>query len=279
MTDIKDDNVDLLADANNIAPTTLQKAEGKDEPSNDTEVNTLLDSIKDETLKESATAQKFKDVDSVIKSYEELQKKLGARIQDLSADDLKSLDKKFDVPNSIDGYDFEEVENDTVSTLRNTMLEAGISKNQAEKLDKLVRENLDTVAKTDNYNEKLSLDESRKELEAHFGLAYKDKINLANEAMHEVADEEQRAYFKKNKFTSDPEFIKTMVKVGEVIGEDKLEFKSKTREFSLTPNDVGTKIQTMIKEHGVSKIVNDPNLNKEWKHLHSLKAQYQNLRG
>ncbi len=273
---------DLLSDAKTPLPDQVDNitTTGTTVTTTTTDDTLLADLIKDETLKNSETAKKFKDVDSIVKSYDELQKKLGARVEDLSAEDLKSLNKKFNVPESLEGYEFEDIgENKTISDLRELIHKAGISKTQGDDFDKILRENIASEIKDEDYTNKLSLEESRSKLESHFGLAYKDKVSLAKEALYEIADSDQISYFKDKGFTSDPEFIKALAKVGEIIGEDKLEFKSKTREFNMEPTDIISEISKMTKEYGIGVIMKDPDLKKKFVHLHGLKAQLKGLQG
>ena len=280
---MSEDNVDLLSGANPVDNTPSENVNPEvnvdQEQTSENEID-LSSLIKDEQLKNSDIIKKFKDVDSIVKSYGELQKKLGSRIQDLSPEDLKMLDKKFDVPESIEGYEFEEVKgNETVDNLRKLISEAGISKVQAEKFDKILRESIETEVKESDYKKQLSLEEGRKALESHYGFAYKDKLNTANQALHEIADQEQVEYFKQKGFTNDPEFIKALAKVGEIIGEDKLEFKSKSREFNMTPSDIVDQVNKMKKDYGMANIMKNPDLKKKFVHLMEMKAQYKNLKG
>jgi hypothetical protein len=274
MTDKIEDNADLLAPAA-VAPSV----EGVESAPEAQAEEVLLSSlIKDESLKNSATVQKFKDVDSIVKSYEELQSKLGSRVQDLSAEDLKALDSKFDVPESIDGYDFEEIQgNETVDTLRKAIAEAGISKAQGENFDKVLRETVKLEDQNKQHNDGIALADARSKLKAQYGLAYEEKMNVATEALNEIADEEQLQYFRDKGFTRDPEFMKALVKVGEIIGEDKLEFNSKSREFGIQPSEVQHKIDDMKSRNSISEIVRNPELKKQWANLHKMKAQYKNL--
>lgn len=276
---MSEDNVDLLSGADPVNPAPSKNGNAPEGNVEDDSSVDLISLIKDEQLKNSETLKKFKDVDSLAKSYSELQKKLGSKVSDLSAEDLKELDKKFDVPESIEGYGFKDVgENETISKLRKIIKEAGISKIQGEKFDSLLRESIETDIKEHQYSQQLSLEEAKRNLEAHYGFAYKDKLNVANQALHEIADEEQINHFKSKGFTTDPEFIKALAKVGEIIGEDKLEYKAKTREYSMMPTDVLDKINEMKKEYGISKIMKNPDLHKKFVHLHNLKAQYKNLK-
>ncbi len=280
-----DDNVDLLSgvkadpapDANEEGDGTNTGGEGDPGISG----QTLSDLIKDEKLKTGETAKKFKDVDSVIKGYEELQSKLGARIEDLSGDDLKALNKKFDVPESIEGYDFEDVgDNETIAAIRKTIHEAGISKSQAEGFDKKLRDSIDTDVKNQEYLDIVDLEKVKSVLEAEYGYAFKDKQNIVNEVLHEITEDDDHYKSLRNSLMKNPEAFKAMVKVGEIIGEDKLEFKSKTRDYNMDPSDIDSKIQKMIQDNkGTAAIMASPDLKKTFAHLHKLKAQYTNLQG
>lgn len=244
--------------------------------------SSIREFMKDEELLKDPSVDKFKTVDEIFKSYKNLEKKLGSRLEDLSADDIKVIDKKLGIPENVKGYDFEETENESVKKIRDLIAEAKISKNQGENLDKLLNKKLESDVKNEVYSSGIKVEESRKELEMEFGLGYKSRIELANQALHEVANEEEIKYFKDKGFANDPKFIKMLAKMGDIVGEDSLSFKKQVSNFGITPADVSTRIEKIVE--GVKGNLDDlynksgnKELLKQYKSLIAMNAKYETL--
>lgn len=239
-----EDNVDLLSDAKQ-ADDSIQDAPSANKDGEDANNNQPL-SLKDhlsEELKSNESIDKFKDVNAITKGYIELEKLAHSKLEDLNEDDIKTMNSKFNVPESLEGYEFEENDVELVKQLREILVESKVSKVQAKEFDKILGKTLEDDAKITTFDNQQSLEKGKAELEQEWGFAYKNNISITNEVLLDNNNAEEMEYFKEKGYTSDPKFLKFCKRVAAKLGEDQLLERKRVRKYGLEPSQIQGEIE------------------------------------
>jgi hypothetical protein len=200
------------------------------------EVKDWKDIITDDEIKNHASIQNFKDIPSLVKSYIHAQKQIGADKIVLPKNDNDTeawveLYNKLGRPESIDGYELAEPKDlpesvsfnkELMSEFKTKAHEHGLTKKQAENLynwynEKMVGEAQNAVKQIDEAtNEKIAA------LKNEWGKDFETKVETAKAVVKQFGSEQFVSYLEKTNLGNDPEMIKFMNNLAEVIAEDVL---------------------------------------------------------
>jgi hypothetical protein len=163
---------DLLSSEPNDQVTTEAPAQEETKEASADFMNSIS-----EEYRGKVTQKGFKDVNDIVKAYDNLESKFGKRLEDLTADELKALDPKFGAPENADAYELglsEELAEDPIlGDISNDLFNAGIPKDKAEALIKGVTEKIEEQTKLAETNAALQAEENVKALKTEFGAAFR----------------------------------------------------------------------------------------------------------
>jgi hypothetical protein len=200
----------------------------------------------------------FTKLDDVVKSYIHTKKAFGDRIERPKEDWTKAdwdrwnseynpgypkdpADYNFEL--ELDGY---EIRPEQEEKFRKWAHDNGLTRSQAERTWKNLHMDRYEQKKAQLDSMKKKVGETIAELKREYGNAYDDKISKAQQAMRKFLPEE---YITKLKSTPlDKEMVQFFIKVGENLGEGKLE-KSSKPSTSLTPREALAKYNKFVEDN------------------------------
>ena len=207
----------------------------------------FIDSLPEDLRKENALAT-FKDSAALAKSYLEVQKLMGKKVTDLSAEELAIINKKLDLPVGLEDYDFEAEED-----LKAKALELKIPKTQLKAISELISDKkaAKDAAELAELESKLKADQAA--LKEMYGMDLDSKKDLAKKAMAEFGSEDFAKVITDAGLGSNPHVIKMLSQVGQLFEEGKV-FQSKQK---VEPSSVEAK--SILKER-----MSDPDFKKAY---------------
>lgn len=227
--------------------TTVDTTQSDAVDQSGTQEPSFFDSLPEELKKFEPTLGKFSNNGDLAKSYVELSNKLGKRFEDMSEDEIVSLNGKFGVPQEADGYDLKDSDNIVdVAKLSGDLKTLGIPQHLGQKiLEHLKGEAMETAKKDrEDYDIQLKTrqDETINALKQEYGLDFDNKIKLAKSA---ILNEEngQNILDKLNKagLGDDIDIIKMFVNRGNELSEDKL-LGENVGTFGMSPGEAAEEI-------------------------------------
>lgn len=208
------------------------------EPIEDADNGSFIDSLPDE-YKAFAEKKGFKDAGSALKSLENLESKFGKRFQDLTAEEITSINSKLGAPENAEGYEFnlsDDVKSDPIlSGIENDFLEVGISKDKAEALMAKVTSKMELNSKSLETEYQIKSEEDIKSIKAEYGSAFDQRLELANSALRKFGGEEATKAIAEAGLANNPAIFKMLSEVGKLISEDKPVGGKEVREFGTSP--------------------------------------------
>lgn len=238
-----------------LSPTeTIQESTGLNTPDVvpeapiqvSTELPSFLDNLPQE-LKDIPALRKFKDVDSLAKSYINAEKLLGKKLQDMSPEELKSIYGKMNsVPNDHTGYDLKGVEyldDNSREFIQKTAFDLKLTPDQAKQF-------ATTIANMDNEamkvrTERIEQDRQDAEIELKkvWGSQLEYKAKLARDAVETFGGPELAESIEKLGLGNNVQLIKAFAKVGENLLESGLVGETGLGQFGMTPEQARDKIE------------------------------------
>ena len=210
------------------------------------EARSFIDSLPQEH-KAFIEKKGFKDVGSIVKSLENLESKFGKRVEDLTTDELKSIDSKFGAPDSADKYELnisDEIKDaDPIFRDIHTDLHAaGIPKAKAEALMSSVLGKIETASKDREVEAQLQTESDIKSLQSEYGTAFEQRKELANNALREFGGQDAIDVISAAGLSSSPALFKMLSEVGKLISEDRPVGGKETKNFGITPDEANQQI-------------------------------------
>lgn len=217
----------------------------------------FIDSLP-EDLRGEPSLRNFTDAASLAKSYVHAQRMIGAEKIPLPGkhatdDEWRAVYQKLGAPPSPDKYDFkaEALQKEHVEALRQRAFEAGLSNKQAQAMVALYDETVRQGQTAYSEASERARYEGEQALRAEFGMAFEQKVGLAQRAAAsllgdiEIFDNVKLA---DGRMLGDhPEIVKMFVKLAEQIGEDQLE--GSTTETIMTPAEATAKINELTQRN------------------------------
>lgn len=231
MTDTKVEStvVDNSTEAVTEAPVEAKAAADVKAPA--------LKDLLSEDLRNIKALENYESVDSMAKSLLSAQEMVGKRVADLSADELKSINKKFGAPETIEGYEFEADD-----AFKAEALELGLSHNQALKLHESIVAKNATAAKEAELALETKMEDFTKSLEAEFGSKLEARVDLARKAALELGGEDlEKAIFAEDA-PGDLKIIKALSEAGKRLFDHESVATNQVTKFGLTPSEAVNEI-------------------------------------
>ena len=200
-----------------------------------------------EDLKSEKSLQSFKDVNSLAKSYVELNKAFGKRVTDLTGDELNEYYAKLGRPESPDQYEIAATgEDDTIAPeMAKIAFENGISKDAMKNLSEAYSEMINEHVKLQESQQLQAQEESIKAIKQEFGSAFESRVKLANDAIREFGGQELIDTINKHNLGNEPALVKAFSEIGKLIAEDKPVGKQDIAKFGMTPSEAANKIANL----------------------------------
>jgi hypothetical protein len=245
--------VDNGAQADNTADqldTSSIVVNGGEEQKQGTWISSL-----EEGFRNDPSIQKFKDVNSLAKSYTELQKLVGKEKvvipkDDASPEEKASFFKKLGMPDEASKYETPELEvaeeirmqDHTLESFKAKAHELGLTKKQFAELYAFQQEMSQNEFNNHLESTKKTAEKTEFELRKEFGVAYEAKIKGAQEVIN--------TFFKGKDIgksfsvlANDKGFVKAMAEVAEKLGEDVL---TGTARSTKTPAEAQSEINAIM---------------------------------
>lgn len=207
--------------------------------------SSFIDSLPDE-YKGFAEKKGFKDAASVLKSLQNLEGKLGKRFEDLTAEEIQLIDKKFGAPESAEDYEIElsdDLKVDPIlGNIQNDFFEAGIPKDKAGKLMEKVLGKIEDERKNMETELKLQEESKIEAIKKEFGSAFDARKDLANKALRQFGGEDAIKSLQQAGLSNDPAIFRMLAEVGKLISEDSPVVAKESTSFGITPDEAAAKI-------------------------------------
>lgn len=219
------------------------------------EVDSFLKDLPEE-LRGKKSLQTIKSVEDLAKSYVELQSKFGKRLEDLTADELKELNPKFGIPEDPTKYNFDNLElpdevsvdADQLEEFREVFHSLGLPEKQAREL---VQQYVAKDAERQRVMHEQYYQRREQEvnsLKQEFGLAFDERIALANTALREFGGDEVVKVLQEYGLDTNPSLTKMFTKLGEFVSEDTLKGSGASSTGAMTPDEAKAAIQQKLND-------------------------------
>lgn len=205
----------------------------------------FLDSLPEELRAEKSLAT-FKDPATLAKSFIEAQKMIGKKLENLTVDELKALDKKFGAPENVEDYgiDLGEFKDDNIlSGIPNLLLANGIPKDKGKAIVETVLKDIKDIRDKEDTEYKIAVEAKVNELKKELGSTFEGKKNLANATLAKLGGQELVNVISKSELSNDPSFFKFLVSIGEKLKDDAIVGESK-----LNIGDTKESVKASIKD-------------------------------
>ena len=217
-----------------------------------------------EELRAQAAKKGFKGAADAIKAHAELESLMGKRFEDLTADEVKSLNVKMGAPEDPTGYELsvpEELSEYLSPELQDGFAklahEQGISKTQAESLYNWYMENQTKELSLLQSSRQQQAEEQVNVLKQEFGVAFDEKVSLANQALRQFGGDDAVTALAESGMSSNPALVKMLSEVGKLIGEDQPVGQS-NRSFTETPAEAKAQIAELYRDKAFMKAFSNP---------------------
>lgn len=197
-------------------------------------------------LQDIPALRKFKDVDSLAKSYINAEKMLGKKLEGMSPEELKAVYGKMNsVPENPEGYKFEgvDLDDDSIAFIQRTAHDLNLTPEQASKLASTFSDVDNSALKLRAEQSEIAKQEAAETLKKDWGKQLDYKIGLANKAMVEFGGEELAQQIVSLGLGNNVQLIKAFAKVGESLMESSLVGETGLGQFSMSPEQAGQKIE------------------------------------
>ena len=193
-----------------------------------------------EELREIEALKNYDSVDSMAKSLLSAQKMVGKRVEDLSKEDLVAVNKKFGVPDSIEGYEFEAEE-----AFKQEALDIGLNHEQARRLFEKQVALQETIAKEQELAFKDAEAQAVSSLEKEFGSQFEARMDLARKTALELGGEDLEKGVFDIQGGFDPKIIKALSEAGKRLFDHESVAVNQATKFGLTPSEAENEIKLL----------------------------------
>ena len=206
-----------------------------------------------EDIRNEPSLKNFTDAGSLAKSYVHAQRMIGAdkvAIPSASAtpDEWRAVYTKLGAPDKPDAYAFENVDEDTMASMRQAAYDMGLTQAQANGMAEFYNGQLNGYNEAFNEASNQIAIENQASLQKEWGKAFEQNIDIAQKTAQyllggtEMFDEIQLA---DGSFLGDhPAIVKMFHALGKEFGEDQI--VGETTELVMTPDEAKRKIDEMM---------------------------------
>jgi hypothetical protein len=205
-----------------------------------------------EEYRGKVTKKGFQNVEDVLKSYVNLESMQGKRFEDLTVDEIRSMNTRLGAPEDPSGYEIEvPTELGEVTMLEGYTQKAhelGVPKETAENLanwfiqNQLEQMNMHQATTNQNESEKVET------LKQEFGTAFDARIEMANKALRKFGGDEAVNAIHSAGLSNDPALVKMLSEVGKLIAEDTFVGPKSSPSFGVTPDEANKQIAEKFKD-------------------------------
>lgn len=205
----------------------------------------FLESLSKE-LQDIPTLKKFKDVESLAKSYVNAQQLLGKKLEQLGPDELKSvIGRALQAPESPDEYDITGTNEEAITFYKNLAHELQLNPKQAKELVERFNQ-----AEEDNKKQhEINLIEERRKLEEDlkkdWGKLFDRNKKLAGDAIIEFGGTELAEALDAAGLGNNVQILKTFSKIGETFLESDFVGETGLGQFGMSPEQARQKIASL----------------------------------
>lgn len=216
----------------------------------ETSTPTLEDLISDDLLKNHPQLEKFlkQPIDVLAKSHVHANSLVGKRVENMTAEEIISFNKKLGVPDRSDDYSFAketELPQDEVRALKDKFFKFGINQVAAEHMFNDVLENTHKATEKVVINTEQKKEENINKLIEKFGSTYKGMLDLIEQELLEQGGLDLRNRVL-DPVSMDHQVLDVFAKLVKEKRAQGLLNPSPTAQVALTPADIDQKI-AMIK--------------------------------
>ncbi len=220
----------------------------------------FLDSLPDD-LKAEKSLQSFKDVGSLAKSYSEINKLMGKKITDLSADELKTISSKFGAPEKPEDYGIELLgvaKDDPIMTdIAKDLHSAGLNKDQAQAVVKSLSTKIDNIMKDIDKSSLEAKESNDKAVLEAFGVRVEENLKLAERALLHFGGKEFLDMANNDVKNIAAPLLKILAKAGEAIKETNVIGKGDAGQ-DITKENISERIRANLADPEFMKIYTNP---------------------
>lgn len=195
-----------------------------------------------EPLQKSKGLSKFDTVESLAKSYTELESELGKRVkipsQDASSDEWAKYYERVGRPKTADDYAIDRGKTDdaVVRQFKAKAHEAGLTIDQAEKVFGVLRDATEGGQKLQAERYTARMKEADAMLRKEYGPQYDTKVADARKAYDILFDAQTKADIAESGLASNPRFIKVLAELGpQIKGDSFLQAAGKAGDANKDP--------------------------------------------
>jgi len=201
-----------------------------------------------EDIRSNTSLQDFKDADGLAKSYLELNKLLGKRMEDMSPEELNSYYGKLGRPDDASGYDLGDVQGDISDWYKDIAHSAGLSQEQAKNISEAYNQLEASKMAEMQEQQKETMGAWVDQLKEEFGSAFDTRIQAAQAAVKTYGGEELKNFLNETGLGNHPAMVKAFADIGKELGEDALVGSNSTGGFGTTPDEALKKISMLKKD-------------------------------
>lgn len=178
-----------------------------------------------EDLRANVAKKGFKSASDVVKAYSELEKLMGRRFEDLTADEISKMNTKLGAPETAEGYglslpDGVSDETGLLGEFSNIAHQAGLSKDKAESVFNWYVETQTKAMEQLNIQAEQQAQANIESLKSEFGAAFDERVDLANKALRQYGGDEAIQAIAEAGLSSNPALVKMLAQIGQLTAED-----------------------------------------------------------
>jgi hypothetical protein len=202
------------------------------------------DSLPDD-LKSSAALNAIPDVPTLVKSYINAQKMIGADkiavpTANASKEDWTAVFQKLGLPKTPEEYKVEvekgmEFDQDFFTGFKKLAYENGVLPAQAKQLAEFLHKEDKKSRDKEVSDYQANVTREIKKLQGEWGEAYSENVAKAKAALNEFADKDTQEAIRKSGLGNNVHLLKVLAKAGATLAEDKIKGEGGSGGFKLTP--------------------------------------------
>lgn len=183
--------------------------------------------------------EKFKDVESLARSYKELQKSMGSSVRvptpEASQEERSAFFQRLGAPESVEGYEIEEGTEEWATAAREAAHKAHLTKDQWTTLAKAQKEMIQSQG--EEWEKKLTA--SQEESKSRYGDSYQEKVDKAKAALETLASKNERLSDPLGQIDlRDPEALELFSMVGDMMADGSAPTDGGTAETNEHGDDI-----------------------------------------
>jgi len=185
------------------------------------------DSLKDESLKSSKSLEKFNDVESLGKSYVELEGKLGRSIElpkdEADQESWSRVYERLGRPKTAEEYELAAIEDPSFrKALAERGLKTGLNKRQLSEIAGAIKEREEASTKAIEAEAKSRYEQGTSKLKSKYGDKFDERTAQANKAFSKMFEGKSELFerLKKQGFDNDPDMVEAFADFYGVLAPD-----------------------------------------------------------